>query len=133
MVATTGNEHMRRSSFAVLGLTASACISPTVVLVQPAGPDALTCVRAELRRLGYTYSPQTPSRDEIHAWRPGGDQLRARVHPDRAGLPTLRLEAFRYNDFGAAAATGWLMVVTSLLLASFYLRKLYREMFARAD
>ena len=27
----------------------------------------------------------------------------------------LYLEAFRYNDFGAAAATGWLMVVTSLL------------------
>jgi multiple sugar transport system permease protein len=45
----------------------------------------------------------------------------------------LYLEAFRYNDFGAAAATGWLMVVTSLFLASFYLRKLYREMFARAD
>ena len=45
----------------------------------------------------------------------------------------LYLEAFRYNDFGAAAATGWLMVLTSLLLAAVYLRKLYREMFARAD
>ena len=45
----------------------------------------------------------------------------------------LYLEAFRYNDFGAAAATGWIMVVTSLLLASFYLRRLYREMFARAE
>lgn len=45
----------------------------------------------------------------------------------------LYLEAFRYNDFGAASATGWLMVVTSLLLAAFYLRRLYREMFARAD
>jgi multiple sugar transport system permease protein len=45
----------------------------------------------------------------------------------------LYLEAFRYNNFGAAAATGWIMVLTSLLLASFYLRKLYREMFARAE
>ena len=45
----------------------------------------------------------------------------------------LYLEAFRYNDFGAAAATGWIMVLTSLLLASVYLRKLYREMFARAE
>lgn len=44
----------------------------------------------------------------------------------------LYLEAFRYNDFGAAAATGWIMVVSSLLLAAFYLRRLYREMFARA-
>ena len=44
----------------------------------------------------------------------------------------LYLEAFRYNDFGAAAATGWIMVVTSLLLASIYLRTLYRDMFARA-
>jgi multiple sugar transport system permease protein len=45
----------------------------------------------------------------------------------------LYLEAFRYNDFGAATATGWIMVVTSLVLASVYLRKLYREMFARAE
>jgi multiple sugar transport system permease protein len=45
----------------------------------------------------------------------------------------LYLEAFRYNNFGAAAATGWIMVLTSLLLASVYLRKLYREMFARAE
>ena len=29
----------------------------------------------------------------------------------------LYLEAFRYNAFGAAAATGWLMVLASLLLA----------------
>lgn len=43
----------------------------------------------------------------------------------------LYLEAFRYNSFGAAAATGWLMVLTSLLLAAFYLRRLYREMFAQ--
>ena len=44
----------------------------------------------------------------------------------------LYLEAFRYNAFGAAAATGWLLVLASLLLALFYLRRLYREMFARA-
>ena len=43
----------------------------------------------------------------------------------------LYLEAFRYNSFGAAAATGWLMVLTSLLLAWFYLRRLYRELFAQ--
>ena len=43
----------------------------------------------------------------------------------------LYLEAFRYNDFGAAAATGWLMVLASLLLALFYLRGLYREMFGK--
>jgi multiple sugar transport system permease protein len=36
----------------------------------------------------------------------------------------LYLEAFRYNAFGAASATGWLMVVGSLLLASPYLWRL---------
>jgi multiple sugar transport system permease protein len=41
----------------------------------------------------------------------------------------LYLEAFRYNNFGVATATGWVMVLASLLLASFYLRRLYREMF----
>lgn len=43
----------------------------------------------------------------------------------------LYLEAFRYNDFGAATATGWLMVLTSLLLALVYLKRLYREMMPR--
>jgi multiple sugar transport system permease protein len=43
----------------------------------------------------------------------------------------LYLEAFRYNNFGTATATGWLMVLTSLVLALVYLRKLYREMLAR--
>jgi multiple sugar transport system permease protein len=38
----------------------------------------------------------------------------------------LYLEAFRYNAFGAAAATGWLMVVGSLLLAAPYLWRLAR-------
>ena len=45
----------------------------------------------------------------------------------------LYLEAFRYNDFGAATATGWIMVVASLVLASLYLHRLYREMFRNAD
>ena len=42
----------------------------------------------------------------------------------------LYLEAFRYNAFGVAAATGWLLVLASLLLALWYLRRLYKEMFA---
>jgi multiple sugar transport system permease protein len=39
----------------------------------------------------------------------------------------LYLEAFRYNAFGPAAATGWLMVVASLVLASPYLWRLVRS------
>jgi multiple sugar transport system permease protein len=42
----------------------------------------------------------------------------------------LYLEAFRYNAFGVAAATGWLLVLASLVLAVWYLRRLYKEMFA---
>lgn len=42
----------------------------------------------------------------------------------------LYLEAFRYNAFGEAAATGWLLVLASLVLALWYLRRLYKEMFA---
>ncbi|HVL72810.1 MAG TPA: sugar ABC transporter permease [Beijerinckiaceae bacterium] len=42
----------------------------------------------------------------------------------------LYLEAFRYNAFGVAAATGWLLVIASLVLALWYLRRLYRSMFA---
>jgi multiple sugar transport system permease protein len=38
----------------------------------------------------------------------------------------LYLEAFRYNAFGPAAATGWLMVVASLVLAAPYLWRLAR-------
>lgn len=38
----------------------------------------------------------------------------------------LYLEAFRYNAFGAASATGWLMVVGSFLLALPYLWRLKR-------
>jgi multiple sugar transport system permease protein len=40
----------------------------------------------------------------------------------------LYLEAFRYDAFGVASATGWLLVAVSLLLAFWYLRRLYREM-----
>lgn len=43
----------------------------------------------------------------------------------------LYLEAFRYNAFGSAAATGWLLVLASLLLALVYLRGLYKEMFRK--
>lgn len=42
----------------------------------------------------------------------------------------LYAEAFRYDAFGVGAATGWLMVLASLLLAAAYLRRLYRGMFA---
>lgn len=38
--------------------------------------------------------------------------------------------AFRYHDFGLASATGWAMVVLSLLLAVPYMRITYRRMFA---
>lgn len=36
--------------------------------------------------------------------------------------------AFRYGDFGLAAATGWIMVVGALLIASFYLFEMQRRM-----
>jgi multiple sugar transport system permease protein len=36
-------------------------------------------------------------------------------------------QGFRYNDFGTAAATGWLMLVVSLLLASVYIYALNRS------
>jgi multiple sugar transport system permease protein len=42
----------------------------------------------------------------------------------------LYLEAFRYNAFGVAAATGWLMVLASVFLAAWYLAGVYRRMFA---
>src|SRR5579875_103407 len=44
----------------------------------------------------------------------------------------LYLEAFRYNAFGPASATGWIMVAVSLLLASGYLWRLRRDMMAHA-
>lgn len=46
----------------------------------------------------------------------------------------LYVEAFRYNRFGVATATGWIMVLVSALVAIVYLRRVYREMFsARAE
>jgi len=39
-------------------------------------------------------------------------------------------EAFRYHRFGVASATAWLMVLAAFVLASFYLRRLYREVAA---
>lgn len=40
--------------------------------------------------------------------------------------------AFRYYEFGIAAATGWILATLSLLIAAWYLHQLYRRMFARA-
>jgi multiple sugar transport system permease protein len=41
-------------------------------------------------------------------------------------------QAFSYHDFGLASATGWIMVLLSLLIALYYLRMAYRRMFAEA-
>ena len=41
-------------------------------------------------------------------------------------------QAFSYHDFGLASATGWMMVLLSLLIALYYLRLAYRRMFRRA-
>ena len=41
-------------------------------------------------------------------------------------------QAFRYAEFGAAAATGWLMLIVSLLMGSWYMHQLYKRMFADA-
>jgi len=38
--------------------------------------------------------------------------------------------AFRYHEFGLASATGWAMVIFSLLIALWYMRIAYRRMFA---
>ena len=35
---------------------------------------------------------------------------------------------FRFGDFGVAAATGWIMVAGSLLVASFYLVQVHKRM-----
>ena len=40
----------------------------------------------------------------------------------------LYLEAFRFNAFGAAAATAWIMLIVSMILGAGYLWKLRREM-----
>lgn len=59
-----------------------------------------------------------------------------------AGGPARRTEvlavylyqsAFKYGDFGPASATGWLMVVGSLLVASVYLWAIHRRMLKGND
>jgi multiple sugar transport system permease protein len=40
----------------------------------------------------------------------------------------LYLEAFRFNAFGEAAATGWIMLAISLLLGAGYLFALRKDM-----
>ncbi len=42
-------------------------------------------------------------------------------------------EAFRYLNFGVGAATGWLMLLATLLLAGFLVRRTYRGMFAERN
>lgn len=37
---------------------------------------------------------------------------------------------FRYYEFGTAAATGWVMVIVTLLIALYYFRIMYKRMFA---
>ena len=41
-------------------------------------------------------------------------------------------QAFRYADFGAAAATGWLMLIASLLMGAWYIQQMYKRMFVDA-
>lgn len=41
-------------------------------------------------------------------------------------------QAFRYADFGAAAATGWLMLLASLLMGAWYIQQMYKRMFSHA-
>lgn len=40
-------------------------------------------------------------------------------------------EAFRYSNFGTGAATGWIMLVVTVLLSAVLIRRTYRGMFAR--
>ena len=42
-------------------------------------------------------------------------------------------QAFRYADFGAAAATGWLMLIGSLLMGAWYIQQMYKRMFNHAS
>ena len=41
-------------------------------------------------------------------------------------------QAFRYADFGTAAATGWLMLLASLLMGAWYIHQMYKRMFSHA-
>lgn len=38
-------------------------------------------------------------------------------------------QSFRYADFGAGAATGWLMLLASLLMGAWYIHLMYKKMF----
>ena len=40
---------------------------------------------------------------------------------------------FRYHEFGVASATGWAMVVATMLIALYYLRLMYKRMFRYED
>ena len=42
-------------------------------------------------------------------------------------------QAFRYAEFGAAAATGWLMLIGSLLMGAWYIHQMYKRMFVHAS
>ena len=42
-------------------------------------------------------------------------------------------QAFSYQDFGLASATGWMMVLLSLAIALYYLRLAYKRMFAATE
>jgi multiple sugar transport system permease protein len=42
-------------------------------------------------------------------------------------------QAFRYAEFGAAAATGWLMLIASLLMGFWYIHQMYKRMFVDAS
>ena len=39
---------------------------------------------------------------------------------------------FRYQEFGVAAAAGWILTILSLITASYYLYQLYKRMFKNA-
>jgi multiple sugar transport system permease protein len=41
-------------------------------------------------------------------------------------------EAFRYSSFGTGSATGWLMLIVTLILSSLLIRRTYRGMFGGA-
>ena len=40
---------------------------------------------------------------------------------------------FRYHEFGVASATGWAMVLATMLIALYYLRLMYKRMFRYED
>lgn len=42
-------------------------------------------------------------------------------------------QAFRYSDFGTGAATGWIMLIVTVLLSSFLIRRTYRGMYSGSN